>query len=96
MTTPDRPAVRSQPVHAAMDQFEVRDGQLWCTVPGEPAFAETRFALDGPDGFRAVHGRECGERLELHRDESGRVTRMSFATYAVTREPASFGDLIGS
>jgi CubicO group peptidase (beta-lactamase class C family) len=76
--------------------FQVRDGQLWCTVPGEPAFAETRFALDGPDGFRAVHGRECGERLELHRDESGRVTRMSFATYAVTREPASFGDLIGS
>ncbi len=76
--------------------FQVRDGQLWCTVPGEPAFAETRFALDGPDGFRAVQGRECGERLELHRDESGRVTRMSFATYAVTREPASFGDLTRS
>ena len=74
----------------------VRDGQLCGTVPGEPEFAETCFALDGPDGFRAVHGREGGERLELHRDDSGRVTRMSFATYAVTRQPASFRDLAGS
>ncbi len=34
MTTPERPAARSTPVHAAMDQFEVRDGQLW--VGGQP------------------------------------------------------------
>ena len=34
MTTPDRPAARSQPVHAAMDQFEVRDGQLH--IGGQP------------------------------------------------------------
>ena len=76
--------------------FTVRDGQLWCTLPGEPAFTETRFALDGSGGFRAIHGRECGERLQLQRDASGRLTRMTFATYAVTREPTSFGDLAGS
>ena len=34
MTIPDRPAARSQPVHAAIDQFEVRDGQL--CIGGQP------------------------------------------------------------
>ncbi len=73
--------------------FTVREGQLWASVPGEPArFGDTRFAPDGQH-YRAVEGRERGERLELVRDATGRVTKLYFATYAVTREPLSFAQL---
>jgi CubicO group peptidase (beta-lactamase class C family) len=74
--------------------FFVREGRLWCRVDGDGlAVSETRFEPEGPDLFRAVQGRERGERLELTRDRAGHVTRMHFATYAVTRDPRSFADL---
>ncbi len=72
--------------------LEVREGELWMRVPGAPATEDTRFDAED-DGFRAVAGRERGERLELVRDGDGHVTRMSFATYAVTRRPTAFADL---
>lgn len=75
--------------------FEVRGEDLWCRVPGAPATTnETRFEADGADRFRAVQGRERGELLEVARDEEGKVSRMYFATYAVTREPRAFADLV--
>ena len=75
--------------------FEVRGEDLWCRVPGAPATTnETRFEADGADRFRAVQGRERGELLEVARDEEGMVSRMYFATYAVTREPRAFADLV--
>jgi CubicO group peptidase (beta-lactamase class C family) len=74
-------------------EFSIREGQLWASIPGEPArFGDTRFASDG-EHFRAVEGRERGERLEVVRDGTGAVVKLYFATYAVTRDPKSFGDL---
>ena len=74
-------------------RFAVREGRLWCSVPGEPAFQESRFAADGPDRFVVDLGRERGEALELVRDEAGQVVKMYLATYAVTRAPLSFAEL---
>ena len=50
------------------------------------------FAADGPDGdtLRTVSGREAGELLRLHRDESGTVTTMHWATYLFTRTQQTF------
>ena len=74
-------------------ELSIRDGQLWASLPGEPArFGDTRFAPDG-EHFRAVEGRERGERLEVVRDATGAVVKLYFATYAVTREPKSFAEL---
>ncbi|WP_137120231.1 serine hydrolase domain-containing protein [Segeticoccus rhizosphaerae] len=74
--------------------LEVRDGQLWSRLPALPGpLAETRFEADGTGRFRAVEGRERGELLEVTRDEQGAVSRLHFATYALTRAPASFGEL---
>lgn len=75
-------------------RFEVRDNELWCRLPATPlTSAETRFAEEGPDRFRAVAGRERGELLEVRRGADGQVQRMYFATYALTREPLAFADL---
>jgi hypothetical protein len=38
-----------------------------------------------------VSGRERGELLRITRDGTGRVTKMNWATYLVTREPLAFG-----
>lgn len=74
-------------------EFSIRDGELWASIPGEPArFGDTRFAPDG-EHFRAVEGRERGERLEVVRDATGAVVKLYFATYAVTRDPKSFAEL---
>ncbi|MCY1141766.1 serine hydrolase [Actinoplanes sp. Pm04-4] len=43
-----------------------------------------------PDVLRTVSGREAGELLRLTRDESGRVVRMHWATYRVTRVQDGF------
>jgi hypothetical protein len=40
--------------------------------------------------LRAVSGREVGERLELTRDEQGRVVFMRWATYRFSRLQESF------
>ncbi|HET7305521.1 MAG TPA: serine hydrolase, partial [Segeticoccus sp.] len=72
--------------------LEVRDDQLWARMPGGPKLAETRFEPDGLDRFRAVEGRERGELLEVTRDAEGRVERLYFATYPMTRRPTAFAD----
>lgn len=76
--------------------FEVREDQLWCRVPSAPGprFA-TRFERESDDVWRAVEGRERGERLEVARDADGAVTRMYFATYPFTRMPTGFGTPVG-
>lgn len=74
--------------------FEVRGNQLWSRLPSAPsALAETRFEAAGQDRFRAVEGRERGELLEISRDGRGTVSRLYFATYALTREPTAFAEL---
>jgi CubicO group peptidase (beta-lactamase class C family) len=74
--------------------FEVRDNVLWSRIPGGLAMAETRFVRVDGDRFRAVLGREGGELLELTRGPGGDVQRMHFATYALTRTPTAFADLL--
>jgi hypothetical protein len=80
--------------------FFVRDGALWSRLSEDDPLSETRYAVersDGvavPDRFRAVEGRERGELLEVVRAQDGSVERLHFATYAVTREPLAFADLI--
>ncbi len=73
--------------------LEVRRGELWCRVPGGRPADDTRFARESETTFRAVEGRERGELLELVRREDGRLEKLYFATYAVTRDPRAFADL---
>ena len=74
--------------------FYVRDGQLWSRLADDDPLSETRYAADGPDRYRAVAGRERGEVLEVVRDAGGSVEKLYFATYAVTRQPLAFADLL--
>ena len=73
--------------------LEVREGELWMRVAAGTALDETKFARADDSSFRAVEGRERGERLELVRDADGALSRLYFATYAVTRKPTAFADL---
>lgn len=73
--------------------FTVREGRLWAAVRGGGPLFESRFVAEGPDRFRVDLGRERGELLEIVRDATGLVTRMYFATYAVTRQPLAFAQL---
>jgi hypothetical protein len=75
--------------------FEVRDNALWSRMPGGLPMADTRFARVDGDRFRAAAGRERGELLEISRGPGGDVERMHFATYAFTRTPTAFADLLG-
>ena len=74
--------------------FEVRDNVLWSRIPGGLPMADTRFAREDRDRFRAVAGRERGELLEITRGSGGNVERMHFATYALTRTPTAFANLL--
>jgi len=74
--------------------FEVRDNVLWSRIPGGLPIGETRFVTVDRDRFRAVAGREGGELLEITRGPGGEVERMHFATYALTRSPTAFADLL--
>jgi hypothetical protein len=74
--------------------FEVRDNVLWSRIPGGLPIADTRFVRVDGDRFRAVVGREGGELLEITRGPGGVVQRMHFATYALTRTPTAFADLL--
>ncbi|MEO8518604.1 MAG: serine hydrolase domain-containing protein [Dermatophilaceae bacterium] len=74
--------------------FEVRENVLWSRIPGGPPATDTRFARTSADCFRAVAGRERGELLELSRGSGGEVERMHFATYALTRSPTAFANLL--
>jgi CubicO group peptidase (beta-lactamase class C family) len=75
--------------------FEVRNNVLWSRIPGGLPIADTRFVKVDGDRFRAVLGREGGELLEIIRGPGGDVERMYFATYALTRTPTAFADLLG-
>jgi CubicO group peptidase (beta-lactamase class C family) len=74
--------------------FEVRDNVLWSRIPGGLPIADTRFVRVDTDRFRAILGREGGELLEITRGPGGSVERMHFATYALTRAPTAFANLL--
>lgn len=74
--------------------FEVRGNVLWSRIPGGLPIADTRFARADGGCFRAVAGRERGELLEITRGPGGDVERMHFATYALTRTPTAFANLL--
>lgn len=74
--------------------FFVRGGELWSYLTEGDALSETRYAAEGPDRFRAVAGRERGEVLEVVRGADGSIDKLYFATYAVTRQPLAFADLV--
>jgi CubicO group peptidase (beta-lactamase class C family) len=50
------------------------------------------FEKVADDVYRTVQGREVGELLRITRDADGRVTKMNWATYLVTRAPLAFGE----
>jgi CubicO group peptidase (beta-lactamase class C family) len=75
--------------------FEVRSNVLWSRIPGGLPIADTRFVRVDGDRFRAAAGRERGELLEITRGPGGDVQRMHFASYALTRTPTAFADLLG-
>jgi len=50
------------------------------------------FERIGDDLFRTTRGRENGELLRVTRDADGRVLKMNWATYLVSREPLAFGE----
>ncbi len=74
--------------------FEVRDNVLWSRIPSGLPIADTRFAAVDGGRFRADAGRERGELLEITRGPRGGVLRMHFATYALTRTPTAFANLL--
>jgi CubicO group peptidase (beta-lactamase class C family) len=60
-------------------------------VGGTPGRNMSWFEPDGADRWRVVEGRERGELLRAVRDDAGSITKLYFATYPLTREPATFG-----
>lgn len=72
--------------------FFVRQGHLEARHPDLPRHKPSSvFEKVGDDLFRTVSGREAGELLRVTRDDSGRVRKLNWATYLVTREPLAFG-----
>ena len=65
----------------------MRESELWMRVAAGTSPDETRFVREDASTFRAVAGREQGERLELVRHADGSLVKLYFATYAVTRTP---------
>jgi CubicO group peptidase (beta-lactamase class C family) len=49
------------------------------------------FRREDGDFWRTVSGPEHGERLRVERDGGGRIVRLVWAGYPVTREPQPFG-----
>ncbi|BCJ44966.1 serine hydrolase [Actinoplanes ianthinogenes] len=73
--------------------FGWHDGQLQARAaeaPGDRPPAVFRPLPDQADVLRTTSGRETGELLRLHRDESGAVVRMHWATYRFTRGQEAF------
>jgi hypothetical protein len=52
--------------------------------------ARSVFAPEAPDLFRVAEGRERGEQLRVVRNGDGRIEKLYWATYPVTREPTTF------
>lgn len=77
--------------------FCVREGRLEAHTDGAPAGRPPAvFEPIDDTTFRTVSGRERGELLRVTRDEQGRVVKLSWATYLVTREPLGFGETLPS
>lgn len=73
--------------------FSVRNGRLEARAHELPEHKpSSRFQQIEPDLLRTVAGRERGELLRVTRDADGRVSKMNWATYLVTREPLAFGE----
>jgi CubicO group peptidase (beta-lactamase class C family) len=73
---------------------EWREGALTLIGRGGAEWRRTVFEQTGPDAYRAVKGRESGERMRVVR-EAGRVERLMFGGYAYTRDPKTFSELSG-
>jgi CubicO group peptidase (beta-lactamase class C family) len=73
---------------------EWREGALTMTGRGGAEWRRTRFEPTGPDGYRAVSGRESGERLRVLRSGTT-VERLMFGGYAFTRAPLTFTEVAG-
>lgn len=73
--------------------FEVRKGELWSRFAASKTSDARWERVDG-DTWRSAEGYEQGELLEVVRDDSGTPVRLYLATYAVTRDPRAFGDLL--
>jgi CubicO group peptidase (beta-lactamase class C family) len=73
--------------------FSWRDGHLEARAAAAAADRPPAvFEPESPDVLRTASGREAGERLELTRDDAGRVVFMRWATYRFTRDQEAFGD----
>ena len=73
--------------------FSVRQGRLEARAQALPEHKPSSVFVEvGEDLYRTESGREAGELLRVARDASGRVTKMNWATYLVTREPYAFGE----
>jgi len=73
--------------------FSVRRGRLEARASSLPAHKPPSvFERVEDDLYRTVSGREAGELLRLTRDPGGRVRKMNWATYLVTREPLAFAE----
>ena len=72
--------------------FSVREGTLEARAEKAPEHEPPAvFEKLSNDLYRTKSGRERGELLRITRDGEGRVTKMNWATYRVTRAPLSFG-----
>jgi CubicO group peptidase (beta-lactamase class C family) len=73
--------------------FSVKQGHLEARAQALPEHKPSSvFEPVGEDLYRTIRGREVGELLRVSRDAEGRVTKMNWATYLVTREPYAFGE----
>ncbi|MBN9620562.1 MAG: serine hydrolase, partial [Actinobacteria bacterium] len=72
--------------------FSVRDATLEARAEKAADWQPPAvFEKVADDLYRTISGRERGELLRITRDADGRVTKMNWATYLVTREPLAFG-----
>jgi CubicO group peptidase (beta-lactamase class C family) len=74
--------------------FSWSDGRLEARAAVERELRAQRpavFEQTGPDQWRTTAGREEGEELRAVRDGDGKVRRMYWATYPLTRTPEGFG-----
>ena len=72
--------------------FSWRNGRLEARARDDPDWkAPSVFVREGEDRWRTESGPEHGELLRLERDDEGRLARMVWAGYPVTREPSVLG-----
>jgi hypothetical protein len=72
--------------------FSIRQGRLEARGAMLPEHKPSSvFEKVGDDLYRTVSGRERGELLRITRNPDGKVARMYWATYPVTRDPLPFG-----